>query len=103
MLAAIETGQTVDVADVFYEGLLKSNDNDVLDEYPDGADPQAPAGGEECPIDGRTLIQRAFAACPALLPALQAAREKRDGRSVTAGECLVLARDVRRYSFNRYQ
>jgi hypothetical protein len=33
VLAAIETGQTVEVAEAFYEGLLKSNPHDALDEH----------------------------------------------------------------------
>jgi DnaJ-domain-containing protein 1 len=102
VLSAIETGQPVEVANAFYDGLLKSEPGDVLIESSRRSGLQEQSGNEEHAAGGMLMAQ-AFAACPALLPALHAAQEKRGGLPITAGECVELARDVRRYSFNRYQ
>ena len=91
LLSAIETGQTVDVADTFYEGLLKSTPGDVLVEDSKRQGLQEQSAGDE--HSGRTLIDQAFAACSALLPALLAAQAKRGGQPITAGECIELARE----------
>jgi hypothetical protein len=108
LLAAIETGQPVEVADAFYQGLLKSSGDTVVAaarsvDQSDAAVVDENAAADKNNVDGKTLLGRAFTKCPLLLPALEAAQRKRGGYVISAGECVALARDVRRYSFNRYQ
>jgi hypothetical protein len=97
LLAAVETGQPVEVADPLYEGLKASAPEtdfikDVIHPEVQPSDP------------GRLALQSAFRACPALEEAVIKVMEAGGDRpSLTVGDCLPLARLVRRYSFNRYQ
>ncbi|HEY6258928.1 MAG TPA: hypothetical protein VIY51_24390 [Xanthobacteraceae bacterium] len=91
----------MEVADAFYEELKGLGPQEILDETPQPMKPgQSPQSG---PLSGKVLIQRAHQLCSMLAPALQSLRKARGGQRITAGECLKLAGDLRRYSFNRYQ
>ena len=102
LLAAIETGQPLEVADAFYDGLRGLGPQELLDEAALPVVIPTPAPKSD-PKSGKELIQKAHQLCSALAPALQSVRGLRGGGPIAAGECLTLARDLRRYSFNRYQ
>lgn len=92
---AIETGQPVELADLFYDGL---------------AEPEAGAafaqvagwiGGSS--FDGKpSRLPTAFARCPAMKAAFAEVVRLRGG-ALTVGDVLSIARLTRRYSFNRYR
>ncbi|MGL4963916.1 MAG: P-loop NTPase fold protein [Inquilinus sp.] len=97
LLVAIETGQPVEVADPLYEGLKTSApETDII---------EVAIHPEVQPSDpGPLALWLAFRACPALEEAVIKVMEARGDRpSLTVGDCLPVARLVRRYSFNRYQ
>ena len=88
ILVAIETGQPLEVAESFYQGLRQMKPDAVVD--PDSILAELRSGVDPAVAIGWQLIAAA----------LTTAREHRGGKSISAGECLALARDVRCYSFN---
>jgi hypothetical protein len=82
LLAAVETGQPVEVADSLYKGL-----RDAHDEHKDGLVDST--GG--------------FQVGPELQEAFRAVQRIRKGAPISVRECVKTARVVRRYSFNLYQ
>src|SRR6266404_431436 len=82
ILVAIETGQPLEVAESFYQGLRQMKPDAVVD--PDSILAELRSGVDPAVAIGWQLIAAA----------LTTAREHRGGKSISAGECLALARDV---------
>jgi hypothetical protein len=72
ILIAIETEQSIEISDVFYERLSSPTGNELVDE---GLD-------------------------PGILAAFREAQRVRNGAAITRNDCFYWARVVRRYSFN---
>ena len=104
LLAAVECGQPVEVADDLYAGLKGIEPGRTLAEIADhDAEPFAPLD-DDAVTDLRPYeaIDRVRASCPALWAVSIEISERRGGRTATCGDMLAMARIVRRYSFNRY-
>jgi hypothetical protein len=101
LLAAVETGQSVEVADDLYDALKLLDGRERLD---------AVWTAVERPIDGvpnnrrdaLELITQIKIGAPHLGLAIQAVDGLCQPKGATVETCLKLARVVRRYSFNRY-
>lgn len=104
LLAAVECGQPVEVADDLYLGLKGVEPNRTLAEIAEhDAEPFAPLDDDAVnDLRPYEAIDRMRRACPALWAVSESIRETRGGRTATCGEMLAMARTVRRYSFNRY-
>lgn len=102
-LAAVETGQPVEVADALSDGLRGASGNHSLTELADDEPPpfELPAHGD---YDERAYadLRRFAAQCPLLWQVDKRIRAARGGKSVSFTDLLAMARTVRRYSFNRY-
>ena len=93
VMAAIETGQPIQVADRFFRGLAAlSADDEFLSEMSEALTKPTDRGSQ--------TVGEAARLCPDLVGALKEATEIR-GRQITVGELRNVARVVRRYSFNR--
>jgi hypothetical protein len=103
LLAAVETGQPVKVADAFYQGLKALPPTEFIDK---SVTMNVPGDGQSVSPDHvweRLKAMRGpFRACPYLATAVAAACRERGDVGISAAELLRLAATVRRYSFNRY-
>ncbi len=97
LLVAVETGQSVAVADDLYEGLMELSPGEAIMQ---AALTDIRSGDLKSEAKPHRVTQ-AVAGCPALRPALEAAYRLR-GASLVAGDMQEVARVARRYSFNRY-
>lgn len=103
LIAAIETGQPVRVADGFYAALKHMDPETVIDKAV-----RTPLPAKDEPLDIPEVwhrlgaLQMPLEQSPGLAAAIAAACIERDDRGIKVADCLALARKVRRYSFNRY-
>nr|WP_298682477.1 P-loop NTPase fold protein [uncultured Dongia sp.] len=97
-MAALETGQDVDVANNFYDGLRKCLAQEPVDEQ----NLDATLNPHSTTSEGWKLIGAALQNRPDLLQALRRTTKERGDKPANIGEWLKVARIVRRYSFNRY-
>jgi KAP family P-loop domain len=102
LIAAIETGQRMEVADSFYSALkwLPQRTAPLAPLWKETTDGRAEANDQE--RVGLKKLRDAVAWAPALAPAIEAVDEKCRKSSATVENYLKLAQIVRRYSFNRY-
>ncbi len=107
-LAAVETGQPVEVADALYQGLGGIDQNHTLGEIAPDSDPEGPHDSfERNPYPGHSdaaydLIESVRFKLPKLEAVAQAIAVHRGGEDTSVADMLAMARIVRRYSFNRY-
>jgi hypothetical protein len=95
LMVAVETGQPVDVADAFYDGLRLLGPREALCQ---DAFFKAPTGT----VDQATLrLATAFAKSPDLKAAVEEVYRLRNN-SLVAEDALRIAKIARRYSFNHY-
>lgn len=107
-LAAVETGQPVEVADALYQGLGGIDQSHTLGEIAPDSDPEGPHDSfERNPYAGHSdaaydLIESVRFRLPKLDTLAQAIAVHRGGQDTSVADMLTMARIVRRYSFNRY-
>jgi hypothetical protein len=98
LLAAIETGQPIELAENFYPVLRNlTPDARVFERW------TAKIITDLKPADAtRVMMARAGGISPALVPALKAVDDLCGTRGAQVSSYLAIARQIRRYSFNRY-
>ena len=103
LIAAIETGQRMDVADSFFSALklLPERAAPLAALWKEAREGRAEANSQE--RAGLKILRDAIAWAPALGPAIEAVDDKCRNSSATVENYLKLAQIVRRYSFNRYR
>jgi KAP family P-loop domain len=102
LIAAIETGQRMEVADSFYSALklLPEKTTPLAALWKEAKQARAEANSQE--RVGFKTLRDAIGWAPALGPAIEAVDEKCRKTSATVENYLKLAQIIRRYSFNRY-
>lgn len=94
IFAAVETGQPVEVADGLYAELRAADETLRISSIarPNGSVPRQGNADKTFQVGSEELHD-----------AFEAARELRKGAPMSVGECVAMARVLRRYSFNFYQ
>jgi hypothetical protein len=102
-LAAVETGQSVEIADALAEGLRGASGDHTLTQLADDEPPPfGPPAYGDYDEQAYTNLRQFAARCPLLWQVDQRMRAVRDGKSASFADLHAIARIVRRYSFNRY-
>ncbi|MGE7472155.1 P-loop NTPase fold protein [Bosea sp. NPDC003192] len=102
-MAAVETGQPVEIADAWFEGLKTGNGEILTASGPTVHASKETAFAEMAKATGLAKLELAdFVAEFALSRAIRALDRIEDIGPLTTGRMLGMARIVRRYSFNRY-
>jgi hypothetical protein len=94
LMVAVETGQSVEVADSFYHALSASNAHESLNQI------ALVVSTPDNPSSSTNLIAKALSTCPALGDALDEVIKIRHG-VLSVGELQPIAAIARRFSFNQ--